>query len=133
LKLWLVILTSPKSHARSDCTDIALLATWLSTLLSLTTMIKHVVFFKFRPEAAAEARRDVVDQLRKLPEKIDLIRSWEIGEDIMHSARAWDVVEIATFDDLGALETYTRHDDHVELVLKLREICEAVGSVDFEG
>ena len=95
-------------------------------------MIKHVVFFKFRPEAGDGARRDVVSQLRALPDKIDLIRSWEIGEDIMHSARAWDVVEIATFDDLGALETYTRHDDHMELVLKLREICDAVGSVDFE-
>lgn len=95
-------------------------------------MIKHVVFFKFRPEASAEARREVVDLLRALPDKINLIRSWEIGEDIMHSARAWDVIEIATFDDLGALEIYTRHDDHVEVVLKLREICEAVGSVDYE-
>lgn len=95
-------------------------------------MIKHVVFFKFKREAGAAERRAVVDQLRALPDKIDVIRSFEIGEDIMHSARAWDVVEIATYDDLGALETYTRHDDHVEVVLKLREICEAVGSVDFE-
>ena len=95
-------------------------------------MIKHVVFFKFNPEAGAAERRAVVDQLRALPDKIDVIRSFEIGEDIMHSARAWDVVEIATYDDLEALETYTRHDDHVEVVLKLREVCEAVGSVDYE-
>jgi Stress responsive A/B Barrel Domain len=95
-------------------------------------MIKHVVFFKFKPEASSNERREVVDQLRSLPDNIDLIRSWEIGEDIMHSARAWDVVEIATFDDLGALETYTRHDAHVEVVMKLRDICEAVGSVDYE-
>ena len=95
-------------------------------------MIKHVVFFKFKPEAPADARREVINQLRALPDKIDVIRSFEIGEDIMHSARAWDVVEIATYDDLEALETYTRHDDHVEVVLKLREICEAVGSVDYE-
>jgi hypothetical protein len=95
-------------------------------------MIKHVVFFKFKPEASAAERRAVVDQLRALPDKIDVIRSFEIGEDIMHSARAWDVVEIATYDDLEALEIYTRHDDHVEVVLKLREICDAVGSVDYE-
>ena len=101
-------------------------------LLSVATMIKHVVFFKFKPEAGAAERRAVVDQLRALPDKIDVIRSFEIGEDIMHSARAWDVVEIATYDDLEALETYTRHDDHVEVVLKLREVCEAVGSVDYE-
>ena len=95
-------------------------------------MIKHVVFFKFKPEASETARREVIDHLRELPDKINLIRSWEIGEDIMHSARAWDVIEIATFDDLGALETYTSHDAHVEVVVKLREICEAVGSVDYE-
>ncbi len=95
-------------------------------------MIKHVVFFKFKPEASAAARSSVVDELRALPDKISLIRSFEVGEDIMHSARAWDVVEIATYDDLEALETYTRHDDHVEVVLKLRELCESVGSVDYE-
>jgi hypothetical protein len=95
-------------------------------------MIKHVVFFKFKPEASVSERQAVVAQLRALPDKIDVIRSFEIGEDIMRSARAWDVVEIATYDDLEALDTYTRHDDHVEVVLKLREICEAVGSVDYE-
>jgi hypothetical protein len=95
-------------------------------------MIKHVVFFKFKPEAGAAERRAVVNQLRALPDKIDVIRSFEVGEDIMHSPRAWDVVEIATYDDLQALETYTRHDDHTDVVLKLREVCEAVGSVDYE-
>ena len=95
-------------------------------------MIKHVVFFKFKPEASAGECRAALDELRALPDKIDVIRSFEIGEDIMRSPRAWDVVEIATYDDLEALETYTRHDDHVEVVLKLREVCEAVGSVDYE-
>jgi len=95
-------------------------------------MIKHVVFFRFKPEAGADARRAAVEQLRALPDKIDVIRSFEVGEDILHSARAWDVVLIATYDDLGALDIYTRHDDHVEVVVKLREICEAVGSVDYE-
>ena len=95
-------------------------------------MIKHVVFFKFRPEAGPAERKAVVAQLRALPDKIDVIRSFEVGEDIMHLSRSWDVVEIATYDDLGALEEYTRHPDHVEVVLQLREVCDAVGSVDFE-
>lgn len=95
-------------------------------------MIKHVVFFKFKPEANQAVRRAVINQLRALPDKIDVIRSFEIGEDIMHSARAWDVVEIATYDDLEALEKYTRHPDHVEVVMQIRDVCDAVGSVDFE-
>jgi stress responsive alpha/beta barrel protein len=95
-------------------------------------MIRHVVFFKFKPEAEAAERAVVLDQLRALPDKIDVIRSFEVGEDILQSARSWDAVLIATYDDLGALEIYARHDDHVEVVLKLREICDAVGSVDYE-
>jgi hypothetical protein len=95
-------------------------------------MIRHVVFFKFRPEVSAANRTAVLNQLRALPDKIDVIRSFEVGEDVMHLARSWDAVLIATYDDLQALDIYTRDDDHVEVVLKLREICDDVGSVDFE-
>jgi Stress responsive A/B Barrel Domain len=95
-------------------------------------MIRHVVFFKFKPEVSSANRTAVLNQLRALPDKIDVIRSFEVGEDVLHSARSWDAVLIATYDDLQALDIYTRHDDHVEVVLKLREICDAVGSVDFE-
>ncbi|HSB12216.1 MAG TPA: Dabb family protein [Blastocatellia bacterium] len=95
-------------------------------------MIKHVVFFKFKSEAAAAKRNAALDALRSLPEKIDVIRSFEVGEDLLHIARSWDAVLIATYDDLGALELYTRHDDHLEVVLKLREVCDAIGSVDYE-
>jgi Stress responsive A/B Barrel Domain len=95
-------------------------------------MIRHVVFFKFKPEAGESNRKSVLDDLRALPGKIDVIRSFEVGEDILHAARSWDAVLIATYDDLQALETYSRNDDHVEVVLKLREICDAVGSVDYE-
>lgn len=95
-------------------------------------MIRHVVFFKFKPEASAADIPAVLDQLRALPDKIDVIRSFEVGEDVLHSPRSWDAVLIATYDDLQALDIYTRHDDHVDVALKLREISDAVGSVDFE-
>jgi len=95
-------------------------------------MIRHVVFFKFRPEATASQRKEVIADLRALPDKIDAIRTFELGEDIMRSARAWDFVLIATYDDLGALDVYTRHDDHVAVAMKIKDVCEAVGSVDYE-
>jgi hypothetical protein len=95
-------------------------------------MIKHVVFFKFKPEVSAGERRSVLNELRALPDKIDVIRSFEVGEDIMHSPRAWDMAEIASYDDLEALEAYTHHPAHVEVVSKLREVCDAIGSVDYE-
>lgn len=95
-------------------------------------MIRHIVFFKFKPEAGPSERASALDGLRALPDKIDVIRSYEVGEDILNLPRSWDAALIATYDDLAALDVYTRHDDHVAVVMKLRELCDAVGSVDYE-
>jgi hypothetical protein len=95
-------------------------------------MIKHVVFFKFRPETSDSERKAVLNELRALPDKIDVIREFEVGEDILRSARAWDAVLISTFDDLEALQRYARHDDHLTVVMKLQAICDSINSVDYE-
>lgn len=95
-------------------------------------MIRHVVLFKFRPESGERDRKKVLDELRALPDKIDVIREFEVGEDVIKSDRAWDAVLIATFDDLEALQTYQRHDDHMAVVMKLQSLREAIASVDYE-
>ena len=95
-------------------------------------MIKHVVFFKFKPEASQSDRRATLGELRALPEKIDCIRDFEVGEDVLGSPRSWDAVLIATYDDLTALEQYQRHDDHLSVGLKLKTLCDAIASVDYE-
>jgi len=95
-------------------------------------MIKHVVFFKFKPEAAAADRKAALDGLRALPAKIEVIRSFEIGENVLPSARAWDGVLIGEYDDLDALDVYIRHEEHVRAATAMREQCESVGSVDYE-
>jgi len=95
-------------------------------------MIRHVVFFKFRPESSEGERKKALDELRGLPDKIDVIREFEVGEDILRSNRAWDAVLVATFDDLEVLQKYARHDDHLPIVLKLQSLCDEIGSVDYE-
>ena len=95
-------------------------------------MIKHVVFFKFKPDATPHDRQSALDELRSLPAKIDVIREFEIGEDLVRSPRSWDAVLIATYDDLEWLQTYQRHDAHVPVVQRLQSLCEAIASVDFE-
>ena len=95
-------------------------------------MIKHVVFFKFKPETSASDRKSAINQLRTLPDKIDVIREFEVGEDVLRAARSWDMVLIGTFDDLDALEKYQRHDDHQPILMMARQLCDAIGAVDFE-
>ena len=100
--------------------------------IEANVMIKHIVFFKFKPETSASDRRSVLNDLRALPGKIDVIREFEIGEDVLRAARSWDAALVAVFDDLGALDHYSRHDDHVAVVMKLRELTEGAVSIDFE-
>lgn len=95
-------------------------------------MIKHVVMFKFRPEVERSKCEKTVDELRTLPQVIDVIRDLEVGLDILQSKRSYDAVLIATFDDLGALEIYQRHPDHVAVALQIQEITDAVVAVDYE-
>ena len=95
-------------------------------------MIKHVVFFKFKPETSASDRKSAFDLLRGLPDKIDVIREFEVGLDVIGSSRSWDGVIIGTYTDLDALQKYQRHDDHIPVVMKMQQLCDAIGSVDFE-
>lgn len=95
-------------------------------------MIKHVVFFKFKPEADKAEIRATLDELRALPDKIEVIREFEVGEDVLQSPRSWDAVLVATYDDLDALQKYQRHDEHLQVGMKLQAISDAIGSVDYE-
>jgi len=95
-------------------------------------MIKHVVFFKFKADATPSDRKAALDGLKELPGKIDVIRSFEIGENVVASPRAWDVVLIGEYDNLEALDVYIRHEAHVQAATLVRGLCESVGSVDYE-
>ena len=94
-------------------------------------MIKHVVFFKFKPDISAAEREAGISALRGLPGKIDFIRSFELGEDVLRLPRSWDLVLVATYDDLEAVKTYAAHPDHVPVAELLKVLCTDVGSVDY--
>lgn len=95
-------------------------------------MIRHIVLVKFKPEAEENARKEALAALRQLPEKIDVIRDYEVGEDVLRSKRSWDFSIDSTFDDLEALQKYIQNDDHVAAALRLQALAEAVAVVDSE-
>lgn len=97
-------------------------------------MIRHVVMFKLREELDREAiKREVKARLDALPAKIDVIRQWEVGLNVVLSPRAYDVVLVSAFDDLDALQTYQQHPDHLEQVEYLKSVSESIVAVDYEA
>ena len=95
-------------------------------------MVKHVVFFKFKKDAAESAIVEVIEDLRALPGVISEIKEFMVGRDVVHSERSCDMALISAFDNLDALNRYAVHPAHQAVVQKLKKICESIPIVDFE-
>lgn len=56
----------------------------------------------------------------------------EIGRDILHDARSWDLILIMRFASVGALRNYQQHPDHLKLMAFNQPFVADVATVDFE-
>lgn len=77
-------------------------------------MVKHIVTFKL---TGTDTERLAVAQsfkaaLEVLPEKIDVLRSIEVGIN-QNPAESWDVVLTAVVDTMADVEVYAKHPAHV--------------------
>ena len=92
-------------------------------------MVKHIVMFKLK--GTAEERRAVASQfkaaLEALPEKIDVLRSIEVGLN-QNPAETWDVV----VDKMADVEVYAKHPAHVAAAGLLGEHKDMRACVDYE-
>lgn len=95
-------------------------------------MLKHVVFFKFKPETGETEIADLENSLRALPAVIQEIREFVVGRDVVHSERSYDLALISSFDDLPAMGRYQVHPDHQAVIAKVKALCAGVVAVDFE-
>ena len=96
-------------------------------------MVKHIVMFKLK--GTAEERRAVASQfkaaLEALPEKIDVLRSIEVGLN-QNPAESWDVVLTAVVDKMADVEVYDKHPAHVAAAGLLGEQKDMRACVDYE-
>ena len=95
-------------------------------------MIRHIVIFRFKPDTPQSARDAFLEMLRALPTKISEIIEFEAGFDVVRSPRAFDLALVASYSDLAALERYAKHEHHLPVIERSKEICEQVSSVDYE-
>lgn len=96
-------------------------------------MLTHVVMFKLkdRSPAAVQATADV---LRNMEGKIEVLRSIEVGTDVLHSERSYDIVLITRFDSIEDLSVYDNHPLHVEVKAHIKQVVDGTSiCVDFES
>lgn len=94
-------------------------------------MITHLVMFKFKDPTDAKTAKDLLDAL---PPKIPLIRSFEVGINVVDvPGRSWDLGIVSRFDSVEDLQAYQAHPDHLEATTFIKAAAESSASVDYES
>jgi hypothetical protein len=94
-------------------------------------MITHIVLFKLlevTPEKAEAARQVLAGMAGRIPE----LRHLEVGVNVVHSDRSYDLALLARFASLEDLQAYQVHPLHVEVVKYLQGVRQAAIVVDYE-
>jgi Stress responsive A/B Barrel Domain len=94
-------------------------------------MLTHIVCWKYKPDTTEEQKINHISRLRNLKNVIDCVKSLNVGSDVLHLDRSFDTGLVAVFADKNALDEYTVHAAHQEVVTIGRAISEKVVSVDF--
>jgi hypothetical protein len=82
-------------------------------------------------ESLNKVKNEVKRRLESLPGKINVIRSMEVGINVVLSERAYDLALVSSFDTLDDLETYRVHPAHQEVVSFIATVKDQSASVDF--
>ena len=93
-------------------------------------MFTHIVFFKLKNKEQAKSARNI---LLSMEGKIPQLKGLEVGVDIVHSDRSYDVALITKFETFEDMNTYAVSEYHVNSVLKyLKPMLESSKTVDYE-
>jgi hypothetical protein len=96
-------------------------------------LLRHVVMFKFKPDAKPEQIRKVEQAFAALPSKIDAIHDLEWGTNNspeMHD-KGFTHVFLVTFKSEEARAEYLPHPEHQKFVEVLKPILEDVFVLDY--
>jgi len=95
-------------------------------------MINHIVLFKLKDASQknVEKARDVLLGMRG---KIPLLRDLEVGMDVLHSERSFDIALITRFDSMEDLKAYQIYPIHLEVAKYINSVKETSIAVDYES
>ena len=99
-------------------------------------MIKHIVMWRFKPEAEGKSKKEnmeiVRDGLYALTPVISEIKKMDVGFDISGTDASADLCLITEFDSTAALKIYADHPKHLEIAGYVRKVTETRVVLDYE-
>ena len=95
-------------------------------------MIKHIVCFKLKDNSLEECEK-ARDILKSMEGNVPLLRGIEVGVDLLHSQRSYDVILQVKLDDTKALEEYQNNEYHCSVVKKhMHQVAQSSIAIDYE-
>ncbi len=94
-------------------------------------MLKHIVMFKLKNKTN-ENMEEVITALKGMEGKIEPLNFIEVGTDITHSERSYDIVLTTHFDSQKDLKHYSAHPNHQPVLKTMRVLCSKMAVVDYE-
>ncbi len=94
-------------------------------------MIVHIVMFKFKEEEKVSNIEIVEKKLNELVQKIDELKSMEVGINFTESDRAFDLSLYSTFETKEDLKTYAVHPQHLKVVELIKSVTTESKVVDY--
>jgi len=95
-------------------------------------LITHIVFFKLK-DRTPESVEKTAQVLRDMEGKIEQLRHLEVGVDVLHSERSYDIALITKFDSLADLDAYQVHPVHKKVIEHMNQARESSVAVDYES
>jgi hypothetical protein len=96
-------------------------------------VLQHYILIRFIKDTSDEHIEEFCRRMLALRAVISSIQHLEIGRDILHDARSWDLILIMRFASTEALRNYQQHPEHLSLMAFNRPSVADVASVDFEA
>ncbi len=99
-------------------------------------MIEHIVMIKlsdsYNETTKLKKAQELKKLLEKLPDRINVIKHYDVGLNISKSLKAYDIVLVSGFESLDTLEKYRVHEEHQKVLKKIKEYASATTVVDYE-
>lgn len=95
-------------------------------------MLQHYILIKYKKDTSEEHIAEFCGRMLALRNTISSIEHLEIGRDILHDARSWDLILIMRFASTEALRGYQQHPEHLNLMAFNQPAVSDVASLDFE-
>jgi hypothetical protein len=86
--------------------------------------------FKLKDRSAESIER-TAQVLRYMEGKIDVLKHLEVGVDVLHSERSYDIALVTKFESMEALEVYQVHPVHKKVIEHMSQVRDASVSVDY--